>query len=135
MNKRLLSILLNIMFQESIGRFQLELINYFTYFPPSSHLTVVCFFPVGLSSLIWHFQQVLWVLKFLLSPTMPVENFVLTTKRLQERNTQLNSNCQLPKPGNRRNFNTHKTRWKCCINNERPTGKRQTNVRWDDGGK
>ena len=28
----------------------------------------LCFFAVGLSSLIWHFQQVLWVLKFLLSP-------------------------------------------------------------------
>ena len=40
---------------------------YFTYFPPSSHPIVVCFFSVGLSSLIWHFQQVLWVLKFLLS--------------------------------------------------------------------
>jgi len=36
-------------------------------FPPSS--PVVCFFPVGLSSLI-HFQQVLCVLKFLLSPDL-----------------------------------------------------------------
>ena len=34
----------------------LELIYYFTYFS-----TVVCFFPVGLSSLIRHFQQVLFV--------------------------------------------------------------------------
>ena len=25
--------------------------------------------------------------------------------------------------------------WKCCINNERPTGKKHTNVEWDDGGK
>ena len=33
--------------------------------PPSSHPTVVCFFPVGLSLLIQHFQQVLRVLKFL----------------------------------------------------------------------
>ena len=40
---------------------------YFTYFwPPSSHPTFVCFFPVGLSFLIQHFQQILWVLKFLL---------------------------------------------------------------------
>jgi len=29
---------------------------------------VVCFFPEGLSLLIQHFQQVLWVLKLLLSP-------------------------------------------------------------------
>ena len=43
-------------------------IYYFTYFSPSSHLTLVCFFPVSLSLLIQHFQQVLWVLKFLLSP-------------------------------------------------------------------
>ena len=28
----------------------------------------LCFFPVGLSLLMQHFQQVLWVLKFLLSP-------------------------------------------------------------------
>ena len=28
-------------------------------FPPSSHPTVMCFFPVGLSSLKRHFQQVL----------------------------------------------------------------------------
>ena len=26
---------------------------------------------------------------------------------------------------------THKTCWKCCINNERPTGKKHTNVGWD----
>ena len=37
-------------------------------FPPSSHPRVVCFFPVGLSLLIRHFQQVLRMLKFLLSP-------------------------------------------------------------------
>ena len=45
------SILLNIMFRAPIGRFKLELIYYFTDFPPSSHPTVVCFIPVGLSSL------------------------------------------------------------------------------------
>ena len=33
--------------------------------------------------------------------------------------------CQLPKPGDRSNFNTHKTCWKCCYNNERPTGQKQ----------
>ena len=55
------------MFHAPTGRFQLGLIYYFTYFSPSSHPTLVCFFPVGLSSLIQHFQQILWVLKFLLS--------------------------------------------------------------------
>ena len=49
--------------------------------------------------------------------------------------SDLNSNCQLPKPGGRRNFYTHKTHWKCCINNERPTGKKHTSVGWDDGWK
>ena len=44
-----------------------ELIYYFTYFSSSSYSTLVCFFPVGLLLLIQHFQQVLWVLKFLLS--------------------------------------------------------------------
>ena len=92
-------ILLNIMFHAPTGRFQLELINYFTYFSPSSHPTLVCFFPVGLLLLIQHFQQVLWVLKFLLSP------------------------------------GTHKTCWKCCINNKRPTGKKHTSVGWEDGEK
>ena len=83
------------MFDAPMGRFQLELIYYFTYFSPSSHLTLVCFFPVGLSLLI-NLQQ---VLKFLLSTvncpnqeteetSRPVEN-VLTTKGLQERNTQM----------------------------------------------
>ena len=59
-------------------------------FPPSSHPSIVCFFPVGISLLIQHFQQVLWVLKCLLSqktertstPTRPVENVVLTMKGL-----------------------------------------------------
>ena len=46
------SILLNIMFHAPLGRFQLELIYSFTYFSPSSHPTLVCFFPVGLSLLI-----------------------------------------------------------------------------------
>ena len=39
-------------------KFQLQLIYYFTYFSPSSHLTFVCFFYLGISLLI-HFQQVL----------------------------------------------------------------------------
>ena len=41
---------------------------FYLYFPPSSHPTVVCFFPVDLSSLIEHFQQILWVWRFILSP-------------------------------------------------------------------
>ena len=66
------------MFHAPMGRFQLELIYYFTYFSPLSHLTLVRFFPVGLSLLIQHFEQ---------TPTRPVENVVLTMKGLQERNT------------------------------------------------
>ena len=97
-------IFLNTMFHAPMGRIQLESIIILPIFPPSSHPTVVSFFPVGISSLI-HFQQVLWVFKFLLSPDLgrrqsqeteeilkpirPVENVVLTTKGLQERNTQL----------------------------------------------
>ena len=57
------------MFHAPMRRFQLELIFYFTYFStvvPS----IVCFFSVGLSSLLWHFQQVLWVVKLLLSPNL-----------------------------------------------------------------
>ena len=69
------------MFHAPMGRFQLELIYYFTSFSPSSHPKIVCFFPVGLSLLIQHFQHLFWVLKFLLSPGLdiPVENVVLTT--------------------------------------------------------
>ena len=47
-----------------MGRFQLELI--YLYFPPSFHLTVVTS-----------------------TPTRPVENVVITTKGLQDRNNQL----------------------------------------------
>ena len=55
------------MFHAPMGRFQLEPII-LPVFPPSSHLRVVCFFPIGFTLLIQHFQQVLWVLKLLLSP-------------------------------------------------------------------
>ena len=47
-----------------------EIIYYFTYFSPSSHPTLLCFFPVGFSLLMQHFQQVLWALKFLLPPAL-----------------------------------------------------------------
>ena len=76
--------------------FQLELIYYFTYFSPSSHPTLVCFFPVGLSLLIQHFQQVLFSdlnsncpsqeTEETSTPIRPVENVILTMKGLQERN-------------------------------------------------
>ena len=57
----------NYMFKVSL--LLLEIINLLLpIFPPSSHLIVVFFFPVGLSS-----------------STRPVENAVLTTKGLQER--------------------------------------------------
>ena len=58
--------LLNIMFHAPMGRFKLELLFYlFFHCRPIQQL---CFFPVGLSLLTQHFQRVLWVLKFLLSP-------------------------------------------------------------------
>ena len=64
-----------------------ELSYYFTYLSIVLP-TNISVFLVGLSLLIQHFQQILWV--FLLeetsTPTRPVENVVLTTKGLQERN-------------------------------------------------
>ena len=60
-----------------MGRFQLELI--YPYFPPSFHQTVET--PtVNCPS-----QET----EETPTPTRPVENFVLTTKGLQERNTQM----------------------------------------------
>ena len=47
----------------------------------------------------------------------------------------LNSNRQLPKQGDRSNLYIHKACWKCCINNEMPTGKKHTSVRWEDAEK
>ena len=58
------------MYHAPIGRFQLELIYYFTYFSSVVPSNICVFFPVALSFLIQHFQQVLWVLKFLLSPDL-----------------------------------------------------------------
>ena len=71
------------MFHAPMGRFQLELIYYFTYLSPSSHPTVVCFYPVGLSSC--PSQET----EETSTPPRPVENVVLKTKGLQDRNTQL----------------------------------------------
>ena len=74
---------------------------FFTVVPSN----VTCFFPVSLSSLIWHFQQVgvevspaSWLRQLAnypsqeteetSTPTWPVENVILMTKGLQERKTQ-----------------------------------------------
>ena len=107
----------------------------------------LCFFSVGLSSLIRHFQQFLWVLKFILSPGLgswQLEfksliivivgflNFqafflVVTWPELlilDFKSLMWGEVCILPKPGDRSNFNTHKTCWKFRINDERPTEKK-----------
>ena len=102
-----LSILLNIMFYAPMGRFQLDLIYYFTYFStvvPSK----ICVF--------------LSCRPFVVNTTITIIS-------------DLNSNCQKPKPGDRSNFNTHKICWNCRTNDDRSTGKKHTNVGWDDGGK
>ena len=60
LSSRLLSkILLIIMFHAMMGRFQLELSILITYFSAVIPLNSSVFFPVGLSSLTRHFQQVL----------------------------------------------------------------------------
>ena len=55
----LLKVLLNIMFHASIGRFQLELFIFITYFSTIVPFNSCVFFPISLSLLVWHFQQVL----------------------------------------------------------------------------
>ena len=66
------------MFHAPMERFQLELIYCFTFIFHSFHLTVVCFC-LGLG------QET----EVTSTPTRPVENVVLTTKGLQDRNIQL----------------------------------------------
>ena len=93
-----LSILLNIMFHAPMGRFQLELIYYFTYFSTVVPSNICVFhtcrsfvfntFSAGLvgdevSSVSWH------GIEETSTPTIPVENIVLTAKGLQDRNTQM----------------------------------------------
>ena len=107
-----LSILLNIMFHAPMGRFQFIILPIF----PSSHPTVVCFFPVGLSLLIRRFQHVLWVFKFLLSPGLgswqlefkslitvivDFQNFVCC---LVWSNQWFELQDKLPRPSNKQNF-------------------------------
>ena len=57
-----------------MGRFKLELI--YLYFPPSSHLIYVCFCPSQETELTSN-------------PTRPVDNVVITTKGLQNRNIHI----------------------------------------------
>jgi hypothetical protein len=126
---------------------------FYLHFPSASDPTFVCFFPVGLSLLIQHFQGVLWVLKLPLSPglgswQLEFKSLIIIIvgfkiclfvccflKPTITIISDLNSNCQMPKPGDRSKFNTYKTFWKCCIKNEWPTGKKHSNIGWDDGGK
>ena len=61
-----------------MGRFQLELI--YLYFPPSSHLIYVCFCPVNCPT-----QKT----EVTSTPTRPVDNVVITTKGLQDRNIHI----------------------------------------------
>ena len=57
-----ISILLNIMFDAQMGRFQLELFICIAYFSTVVPLTSCVLFPVRLSSLTRYFQQVLYFL-------------------------------------------------------------------------
>ena len=61
-----------------MGRFQLELI--YLYFPPSSYLIYVCFCPVNCPS-----QET----EVTSTSTRPVDNIVITTKGLQDRNIHI----------------------------------------------
>ena len=48
--------------------------------------------------------------------------------------SDLNSNCQLPKPGDRSDFKPPRP-VESRVDDERPTEKKHTTVGWDDGGK
>ena len=60
MSNNITLILSNIMFHAPMGKFQLELIYYLSIFHRRP-IQKLCFFPVGLSLLIQHFQRVLWM--------------------------------------------------------------------------
>jgi hypothetical protein len=83
--------LLNIMFHAPMGRFQLEFIYYFTYFstivPSNSCVFISCRPFVVDTTLSTGLVGV--EVSSVSTPTGPVENVALTTKALQERNTQL----------------------------------------------
>ena len=140
------SILLNIMFHALTGGFQLELFIFIIYFSTRHPTHKLCFlscnpfvvnatFSTGLVILLspglgsWQleFKSVI-ILKFILllglgcwswsSNHWCGEKFVHWVILSCY---DLNSNCQLPKPGDRRNY---KICWKCRVNDERPTGKK-----------
>ena len=54
----------------TVGKISVRINLLFYIFFHRRPIQNLCFFPVGLSLLIQHFQQVLWALKFLLSPGM-----------------------------------------------------------------
>ena len=69
--------LLNIVFHALMGRFQLELFIFITYFSSVVPLTNCVFFPVGLSSLSRHFQQFVLLLILLNMFHAPMGRFQL----------------------------------------------------------
>ena len=74
--------------------FQLELI--YLYFPLSSHLIYVCFCPVGLSSTVNCRNQETEVTS---TPTRTVDNVVITTIGLQDRNIHILGGTTVEKKG------------------------------------
>ena len=100
------------------------------------------FFKVTRTICVWHVKDI-WVIKsnmqYLLgliyfnyfSPSSHLTLVFLSCRPFVV-NTTFSRGLEVSGIGDRRNF---KTCWKCCINNERPTGKKHTSVRWDDGEK
>ena len=142
------------MFHAPMGRFQLELIYYFTYFftvvPSNSCVFLSCrpfvvntTFSTGLVGV-----EVTSV-SCLDSWQLEIKSLIIVIVGFQ------NVACCLVWPGQNdqySNFSPHQwfelqdkqprlsnkqnlTSWKCRINDERPTGKKHTSVGWDDGGK
>ena len=126
------------------GKISVRIIYFYYLFFHHHPIQCCVFFPIGLLLLMRHFQQVLWMLSFicllawtvdsLSSNQIPAQWCHCRTKWPNVQNkkfwnptikiiSNLNSNCQLLKPGDRRNFNIHKNSWKCRID-ERPTRKK-----------
>ena len=85
-----MSILVNILFHAPMGRFQLELIYYFTYFStvvPSNSCVFLSYSPFFVNTTFSTVNYPSQETEETSTPTRPVENIVLTTKGLQERNT------------------------------------------------
>ena len=70
-----------------MARFQLELIYYFTYFSTVVPSNICVFLSCG--PFVVNTQGPSQETEEISTPTRPVENVVLTTKGLQERNTQV----------------------------------------------